>query len=93
MAVAKKTTAPKTAAAKAEATETPSTFEHAGVTFTIPTPKDLPLALLEVQDELEAVRLIVGKGSWAEYWATEPTIGDFQELSDKINQAQAGQGN
>ncbi|MGW3232471.1 hypothetical protein [Kitasatospora sp. NPDC001095] len=93
MAVAKKTAASKTAAVKAEATETPSSFEHAGVTFVVPAPLDMPLELLEAESELEAVRLIVGDEAWAEYRKTRPTIRDFQALADKVNQAQAGSGN
>ncbi|MFB8199392.1 hypothetical protein [Kitasatospora purpeofusca] len=94
-AAAKKTAAPKTAAsaAKAEATETPTTFEHAGVTFVVPAPLDMPLELLEASSEVEAVRLIVGEDSWAEYRATKPTIRDFQALADLVSQAQAGSGN
>ncbi|MFJ4093442.1 hypothetical protein ACIPYS_17830 [Kitasatospora sp. NPDC089913] len=94
MAAAKKTAAPKSvAAAKAEATESPTTFEHAGMTFSVPAPLDMPLDLLEATDELEAVRLIVGEESWAEYRATRPSIRDFQALADKVNTAQAGSGN
>ncbi|MCX4685471.1 hypothetical protein OG401_14305 [Kitasatospora purpeofusca] len=95
MAAAKKTVSPKTAtaAAKAEATETPTTFEHAGVTFVVPAPLDMPLELLEVASEVEAVRLIVGEESWAEYRLTRPTIRDFQALADKVSSAQAGSGN
>ncbi|MGW2539316.1 hypothetical protein ACWC5I_00190 [Kitasatospora sp. NPDC001574] len=95
MAAAKKTAAPKTAvaAAKAEATDEPTTFLHAGVTFVVPAPLDMPLELLEVTSEVEAVRLIVGEESWAAYRKTRPTIRDFQALSDKVNEAQAGSGN
>ncbi|MET8702734.1 hypothetical protein ABZW10_28325 [Kitasatospora sp. NPDC004723] len=93
MAVAKKTAASKTAAAKAEALEIPTTFEHAGVHFAVPAPLDMPLELLEAESELEAVRLIVGDEAWTEYRATRPTIRDFQALADKVNQAQAGSGN
>lgn len=95
-AAAKKTATPKpapAAAAEAEALEQPTTFEHAGVTFTVPHPLDLPLELLEAEDELEAVRLVVGDESWAAYRATKPTIRDFQALTEKVNTAQAGSGN
>ncbi|MFJ9771818.1 hypothetical protein ACIRVF_11290 [Kitasatospora sp. NPDC101157] len=93
MAVAKKTAAPKTAAAKAEATDEPTTFEHAGITFSVPAPLDMPLEILEAESEVEAVRLIVGEETWAAYRATRPTIRDFQALADRVNQAQAGSGN
>ncbi|MFJ7907502.1 hypothetical protein [Kitasatospora sp. NPDC096204] len=92
MAVAKKTASPKTAAAKAEATDEPTTFEHAGITFSIPAPLDMPLEILEAESEVEAVRLIVGEEAWAEYRATRPTIRDFQALAERVNEA-AGSGN
>ncbi|MBD0739838.1 hypothetical protein [Streptomyces sp. CBMA29] len=94
--VAKKTAAAKPAAAvaaEAEATEQPTVFEHRGITFTVPHPLDLPLELLEAEDELEAVRLVVGEESWTAYRATKPTIRDFQALTEKVNTAQAGSGN
>ncbi|MCZ4119036.1 hypothetical protein [Streptomyces sp. H39-S7] len=94
-AAAKKTAArkPVTPAVEAEALEQPTTFEHAGITFTVPDPLNLPLALLKADDELEAVELVVGAETWAAYWATNPTIGNFQELTAKVNEAQAGSGN
>ncbi|MFJ5066531.1 hypothetical protein ACIQC7_08955 [Kitasatospora sp. NPDC088556] len=85
-------TAPK-AAAEAEATETPVTFEHAGLTFTVPPPLDLPLDLLDAKSEMEAVRLIVGDEVWTKYRATRPTIRNFQALAEKVNEAAAGSGN
>lgn len=82
----------KTAAKKAEATEAgPTSFEHRGITFEVPAPLDLPLALLEAEDELTAVKLIVGNEGWAAYQATNPTIREFAEFADLVAKA-SGQG-
>jgi hypothetical protein len=53
----------------------------------------MPLDLLDAEDELEAVKLIVGEDTWAQYRATRPSIRDFQALTEKVNKAQAGSGN
>lgn len=81
-----------TTAAKAEATNEPIVIEHAGLEFTIPGVKDMPLDVLEAETELEMAKAVLSE-DWAAYKATKPTIGDFQELVDKINEAVAGQGN
>ncbi|MFJ8041212.1 hypothetical protein ACIRBX_11970 [Kitasatospora sp. NPDC096147] len=85
-----KSTTSKTTAAEAEATDTSTTVEHDGITFVIPAPRNLPLALLEAEDEMEAVRLIIGMDKWREYLATGPTIGSFQDLAVKINSTSVG---
>ncbi|MDH6705405.1 hypothetical protein P3T27_002115 [Kitasatospora sp. MAA19] len=85
-------TTPKSAV-EAEATETPTTFEHAGLTFTVPPPLDLPLDLLDAESEMEAVRLIVGDEVWTKYRATRPTIRDFRALAKKVDEAGADSGN
>ncbi|MFB7906414.1 hypothetical protein ACFC1T_08305 [Kitasatospora sp. NPDC056076] len=84
-------TTPATAA-EAEATESPTTFEHAGITFVVPPPLDMPLDLLEADTEMEAVRLIVGDEAWNAYRAGRPTIRDFQALASRVNEV-AGSGN
>ncbi|QUI30683.1 hypothetical protein H9W91_07290 [Streptomyces alfalfae] len=93
MPAAKKTAAPKTTAAKAEATEKPVKFTHLGIEFEVPPAKKLPLDLLFAEDELDAVKIVVGEDKWAEFRAARPTIGDFQDLSIKVNEASAGSGN
>jgi hypothetical protein len=97
MAAARKTaapkTAPKTAAAEAEATEQPTKFTFLGIDFEVPPAKKIPLELLFAEDELDAVKIIIGEDKWAEFRAKRPTIGDFQELSAKVNEASAGSGN
>ncbi|MBT2383871.1 hypothetical protein [Streptomyces sp. ISL-11] len=83
-------------AAKKEAKDSPTTFEHHDITFTVPAPLKLPVALLEAQDEVEAVRLILGAAQWKTYLAHEDsTLGDFAVFADKVAQAagQADSGN
>ncbi|MER7986982.1 hypothetical protein ABTY53_15515 [Streptomyces noursei] len=90
-ATANQAASAKTTAKRAEVEAGPTTFEHRGLTFEVPAPLKLPLALLEAEDELTAAKLIVGKAAWAAYQATEPTIGDFAEFADLVATA-AGQG-
>ncbi|MEU1353884.1 hypothetical protein ABZ410_08260 [Streptomyces cinnamoneus] len=61
------------------------------MTFTVPAPRKMPVALLEVQDELEAIRLILGAQQWKTYTSHEDsTFEDFPLFADKVAQA-AGQ--
>ncbi|GGW89460.1 hypothetical protein [Streptomyces noursei] len=78
----------KTAAKQAETEAAPTTFEHRGIEFTIPHPLDMPIGLLECDDEIEAVKLILGHEQWEAYKATGATIRDFKELSEKLAEAQ-----
>jgi len=68
----------------------PVSFEHDGVTYTVPQALDIPLDLLEAEDELTAMRIILGDDQWSAYRATKPTIRNFQALTEKISTAQAG---
>jgi hypothetical protein len=69
-------------------TEVSASFEHRGATYTVPHPLDMPVAVLEAEDELEAVRLIVGPEQWRRYKESGATIRDFKEFADKVAQAQ-----
>ncbi|GAA0455828.1 hypothetical protein ACFQ2B_26110 [Streptomyces stramineus] len=83
-AATKPDSAEKTAAKEAEASLTPVTVEHGGIEFTIPHPLRMPVKLLRAQDELEAVMLILGEEQWAAFEDSGATIGDFQDLADKV---------
>lgn len=83
MATAKKTASPLVA----EATEAIAKFEHRGIEFEVPEPKDFPLEVLEAESEVEIMRLVLGAEQWAKCKATKPTVGDFRELVDKVNDA------
>ncbi|MFD8088971.1 hypothetical protein [Streptomyces malaysiensis] len=93
MPAAKKTAAKKTTATEAEAIEESVKFAFLGIEFEVAPPKKLPLELLFAEDEVEAVKIVVGDEKWDEFRASGPTIGDFQELSRKVNEASAGSGN
>lgn len=86
----KKAAPKKVAAAKAEVNEDrkPTYFTHEGTEFRVPHPLDFPLELLETDNEIEAIRLILGEDQWATYKATNPTVGDFYELSKAMSEAQ-----
>jgi len=85
---ARKTAVKKVQAAKAEAENAPVSFEVKGLTFSIPTdPRELPLELLETDDEVVATRLVLGDEQWAAFKATKPTIGDFSDLVDAMSEA------
>ncbi|MFE9442493.1 hypothetical protein ACFYO2_26605 [Streptomyces sp. NPDC006602] len=84
----KKNGAKKVAAAKAEATKTFATFEHRGLTFKIPHPRNFPLEVLMTDDELVATQLILGEDQWAAYLGTRPDIEDFGEFATKMSEAQ-----
>ncbi|MER6912236.1 hypothetical protein ABT354_11230 [Streptomyces sp. NPDC000594] len=71
------------ASKKAEATHQPTTFEHGGVEYTVPAPLDMPVGLLDTEDEIEVIKLILGE-QWAVYKATGATIRDFQRLAEKV---------
>ncbi|MFI2909459.1 hypothetical protein ACG2OD_14580 [Streptomyces sp. PDY-4] len=87
---AKKNGTKKVAAVAVEATKGQATFKHRGLTFSLPHPKDFPLQVLMVDDELVATQLILGEDQWAAYLATAPTIEDFGTLARKMSEAQGG---
>ncbi|MFE5542774.1 hypothetical protein ACFQ71_03030 [Streptomyces sp. NPDC056534] len=78
--------AKKTAVA-AEAENASTTIEHGGIEYTIPPFKEIPMQALLADNEVQLVSLILGKAQWEKFCATEPTIGDFQEMSEKVNDA------
>ncbi|MER5883087.1 hypothetical protein ABT160_04590 [Streptomyces sp. NPDC001941] len=84
----KKANTKKVAAAQAEATRQPATFEHRGLTFEIPHPAHFPLEVLLTDDELVATQLILGEDQWAAYLATRPDIEDFGRLTVAMAEAQ-----
>ncbi|MEU6389962.1 hypothetical protein [Streptomyces sp. NPDC046939] len=83
----KASTKKKVAAAEAEAKGTFAKFEHRGLEFKIPHPRNFPLEVLMTDDELVATQLILGEDQWAAYMATRPDIEDFGELSVKMSEA------
>ncbi|MGW4446449.1 hypothetical protein [Streptomyces sp. NPDC004682] len=94
--VAAKKTVPnaKAKAAEAEAIEdsAPVTFEFKGVSYELPHPLDVPLDILETDDELEATRLVLGDDQWEKFRETRPTIRDFYELTEAMSRARGRDG-
>jgi hypothetical protein len=80
--------AKKVAAAAAEAKKVSASFEHRGLVFKLPHPKNFPLQVLMTDDELVATQLILGEDQWAAYLGTGPDIEDFGELARKMSEAQ-----
>ncbi|MFF5433419.1 hypothetical protein ACFY5K_25690 [Streptomyces griseofuscus] len=94
-ATARKTATKKSAveAVAAEAKNVPVTFEFKGLTFEVPTdPRQLPLEVLETDDELEATRLILGKNQWKAFREMKPTVGDFWDLVEAMSTARGREG-
>ncbi|WP_405528933.1 hypothetical protein OG426_43295 [Streptomyces canus] len=85
---AKKNNHGKRIAADAEAKKTFAAFEHRGLTFKIPHPRNFPLQVLMIDDELVATQLILGQDQWAAYLSAEPDIEDFGEFATKMSEAQ-----
>lgn len=74
----------------AEAEEKPITFEHRGLSLTIPHPLDMPLEILMTDDEIEATQLMLGREQWAAYLETRPKVRDFSALVTAMSEAQGG---
>ncbi|MEU6765903.1 hypothetical protein ABZ916_25725 [Streptomyces sp. NPDC046853] len=74
-------------AAEAEAKGDEVTVEHGGKTYILPSPLDYPVDVVFVDNDFEAVRLVLGEVQWQEYRLSKPTIRDFQEFNAKINEA------
>ncbi|WP_424214783.1 hypothetical protein ACN20G_23445 [Streptomyces sp. BI20] len=82
---------PAAKAAKNEALEKPNTFEFRGVEYTVPGALDMPIELLEVEDEIQAIKIMVGVEQWEAFKKSGATIRDFSEFADKVTEA-SGQG-
>ncbi|MFE5092085.1 hypothetical protein ACFRCI_17270 [Streptomyces sp. NPDC056638] len=80
----------KVAAQKAEATNEGLSFEHRGVTFDVLPVLKYPVAVLDTDDEIEVLKLVLGRDQWAAYLATEPTLEDLPEFLEKFATAQGG---
>ncbi|MEV8022495.1 hypothetical protein AB0O76_40625 [Streptomyces sp. NPDC086554] len=86
------TAAKKTASAKkAEAEDTPTTFEFKGVEFTIPAPMDLSDEVLDVIEEgggeRAITRAILGEEQWTKYKGLKCRIRDFNEFLELVTDA------
>ncbi|MVO87423.1 hypothetical protein GPA10_22330 [Streptomyces sp. p1417] len=74
-------------AAQAEVTGAAVTVHHNGTTYHLPSPLDYPVDVVFAESDFEAVRIVLGEDQWQEYRKAKPTIRDFQEFNEKINEA------
>jgi hypothetical protein len=83
----------KNAAKAAEANEEPTggEFEYKGVTFAVPGPLDMPVEVLEAEDELSLIRAMVGPEQWAAFKNTRATVRDFKDFAVLVTET-AGYG-
>ncbi|GAA2843898.1 hypothetical protein Acy02nite_68460 [Actinoplanes cyaneus] len=88
--------ASKTAAARAEATDQPTTFVYDGETYTIAPSKDWDLDALDAMEEgqiVKPVKLILGTEQWATFKAKRRTIGDLNDMFEALQKAAGLAGN
>ncbi|MFI1530046.1 hypothetical protein [Streptomyces griseus] len=74
-------------AAAAEAKGDEVLVEHGGKTYVLPSPLDYPVDVVFAENDFEAVRVVLGEAQWQEYRKARPTIRDFQDFNQKINEA------
>ncbi len=78
------------AAREAEATGKTVTVEQCGVTLTIPVGDNIPLEAVmafTAGDDFGGTRALLGEEQWSAFIATRPTLGDYNELGDKLKEA------
>ncbi|AYV29639.1 hypothetical protein EES41_23265 [Streptomyces sp. ADI95-16] len=82
---AKKST---TAAKKAEAANTSTSFDFEGATFTVPSAKKLPFAVLEAieedRSEVAIIRAIVGPEQWVTFRNLATDIEGFEVFAEQV---------
>ncbi|OZV74768.1 hypothetical protein CA850_29770 [Micromonospora echinospora] len=79
-------------AAKAEATGQSQTFEHDGVTYSVPPTSEWDMDAMEAYERdhiVTCVRLILGPEQFEKFKpkGTKRTLGDLNALFDKIQKA------
>ncbi|WP_327294456.1 hypothetical protein [Streptomyces sp. NBC_01197] len=90
----RKTAAPKFAAKALEAApevaeDKTNEFEFKGQTYSTPgDPMALDyFALQDAESEADIIEILVGEEGWAQFRATRPTVGEFQEFSELANKS------
>ncbi|MFD6638329.1 hypothetical protein ACFWDN_21210 [Micromonospora chalcea] len=86
----------KTAAAKAEATDQPTSFEYDGETYQVAPSKDWDLDALAAFEDgaiLRAVTLILGAEQMKRFRSKKRTIGDLNALFETAQKAAGIEGN
>lgn len=75
---------------RVEVTPEAVTFEHKGVTYTVPPAAEWDVDALEAFEDEKVtafLRAVVGPASWAEFKATKPKVRDLRELADALLEA------
>ena len=65
-------------------------IEQNGVTLRIPLGENVPLVAymaFKDGDEMRGTELLLGDEQWAAFLATNPTVGDFAEIGQKLTDA------
>jgi hypothetical protein len=83
---------PKKKSADARAAEADGfvTIEQCGIKLTIPLGRQVPLkayAAFRDGDEMLGTELLMGEEQWTAFMAQNPTVGDFEEIGQKLTDA------
>ena len=65
-------------------------IEQCGITLRIPLGEKVPLTAytaFKADDEMRGTELLLGAEQWAAFIATNPTVGDFAEIGQKLTYA------
>ncbi len=63
-------------------------IEQCGVSLRIPVGREVPLdAAMAFMDgnEMQGTKLLLGDVQWHEFMAARPTVGDFQDIGQKLS--------
>lgn len=74
-------------AAQSEATNEATSVEFKGVTYLVPPALDLPVEILEADNELGVLKEILGEEQYRAFRASKPTLRDLRELGDRVSDA------
>lgn len=65
-------------------------IEQCGIELTVPVGRKVPLkayAAFKNGNEMLGTELLVGEEQWAAFMAQNPTVGDFEEIGQKLTDA------
>ena len=65
-------------------------IEQCGIELTVPLGRKVPLkayAAFKEGHDLLGTEILVGEEQWAAFMATDPTVGDFEEIGKKLTDA------
>lgn len=65
-------------------------IEQCGLTLRIPVGKKVPLTAymaFKDDDDMRGAELLIGAEQWAAFLEKNPTVGDFAEIGEKLEEA------